>query len=191
MTNRDKTKKISTTAIFAAMIFVVTFFIRFAIPIASGGYVNLGDSVIFIASFILGGPLGGLAAAIGSSLSDLLAGYAYYALPTFIIKGLMGLVCGKISMSGRSYISSKARYISFLTGCIIAGAIMVGGYFVFELFLLGKKLAIASIGFNAMQWLFSILVAAVLYPSIKKIITKLMPNSDLSIWSPEGGREKD
>ena len=52
---------------FAALIFVVTVFLK--IPAASG-YVHIGDSLIYLASLIIG-PWAMLAGAIGEGLADI------------------------------------------------------------------------------------------------------------------------
>ena len=87
--NVPKLRKVAICGLMAAFVFVAT---QIRIPTAIG-YINLGDPVILISSFILG-PIAFFPAAIGSALSDLLAGYAQYIIPTFIIKGLMGYVAG-------------------------------------------------------------------------------------------------
>ncbi|MDR0885777.1 MAG: ECF transporter S component [Clostridiales Family XIII bacterium] len=169
----SKVAKTTITALFAALTFVVTFIVRIPIPFASGGYLNIGDSVIYIAAGILGGPLGALSAGIGSALSDLLAGYTLYAPATFIIKALMGLAAGFIAKNG--------KYQTFVIASIVGGAIMVAGYFTFEIFFiygLNLKLALTAAGFNAIQWAGGVIVAAALYPAIKLALQKAYPASN-------------
>ena len=84
-----KTKKLVTCAMLAAIACVATMIIRIPIP---KGYVNFGDCIVLLGGFLLGPVSGALAAGIGSSLADIFSGYAIYALPTFIIKGLMAFV---------------------------------------------------------------------------------------------------
>ena len=84
--NVTKLRKVAICGLMAAFVFVAT---QIRIPTAIG-YINLGDPVILISSFILG-PIAFFPAAIGSALSDLIAGYAQYIIPTFLIKGLMGI----------------------------------------------------------------------------------------------------
>jgi uncharacterized membrane protein len=146
----------------AAIIFVVTYLIRIPLPFASGGYLNIGDAPIYVGAYLLGGPAGALAAAIGSALSDLAAGYVYYAIPTAIIKGAMGLAAGALLMRSKSLF----RYIF---AAILGGAIMVVGYAVFEAFFFNLNQAIATIPFNAIQWAGGVVVAAALYPAIRTI----------------------
>ena len=152
----------------AALIFIVTYVIRIPMPIASGGYINIGDATVYIAAALLGGPAGMIAAAAGSSLADLASGFVHYMLPTAVVKGLMGFVCGKLM--------EKESFIRFLIASIIGGAIMVLGYAAFDVALMSIgqssvniSLAIASIPFNLIQWAAGVAVAAAVYPVIPRI----------------------
>lgn len=153
---------ITSTALMAAIIFVVTYVIRIPLPFASGGYLNIGDTPIYIGAYLLGGPAGAIAGALGSALADLAAGYVFYAIPTAIIKGLMGLVPGLLMARSKSI-------QRFLFASIIGGAIMVAGYAIFEAFFFNINQAIATIPFNAIQWGGGVVVAVVLFPAIRRI----------------------
>jgi len=144
----------------AAVIFVVTFLIR--IPLfASSGYLNVGDVPIYLASWLLGGPFGAAASAIGSALSDLI-GFPAYAVPTAIIKGLMGLVCGLMTAKVRS----RGR---FIVASAVAGAVMVFGYALFEALFFNFNQALAGIAQNSIQWVACVLIAAVCFPAVKAV----------------------
>ena len=88
-------------ALMTALEFAVTFSVRIPLPVASGAYLNPGDSVIYLGTFFLGGIPAVIASGLGSAFSDLLAGAGAYVLPTFIIKGLMSLICGIIYKKNR------------------------------------------------------------------------------------------
>ena len=145
----------------AAVIFVITFLVKIPMPIASGGYLNIGDAPVYLSASLLGGPAGMIAAALGSALADLTAGYVIYIIPTAIVKGLMGLVCGKL-MEGSGF----AR---FLTASVIGGAIMTCGYAAFETAMFNLNQAIASAPFNIIQWICGVIVAAAFYPVVPRI----------------------
>ncbi|MDR3305862.1 MAG: ECF transporter S component [Clostridiales Family XIII bacterium] len=175
MNTDPKLRKLTTTALMAAIIFVVTFLIRIPLPFASGGYLNIGDAPVYLAAFLLGGPAGAAAAAIGSALSDLIAGYVVYAIPTAIIKGAMGFVCGKLmyDSSGGDANGGKSGggkgFRRFVIAAVIGGAIMVAGYAIFEAFFFNLNQALASIPFNAVQWAGGVIVAAALFPAVNKL----------------------
>jgi uncharacterized membrane protein len=145
----------------AAIIFVVTYLIRIPMPIASGGYLNIGDTPIYLGAYLLGGPLGAFAAALGSSISDLAAGYVFYAAPTAVIKGAMGFVCGSV-MRG----DDPKR---FALAAVLGGGIMTGGYAVFESLFFNVNQALASVPFNMVQWAGGALAAIVLFPAVKTV----------------------
>lgn len=87
----DTTKKITYTSLMMALVFVGTFIIK--IPTIKG-YIHLGDAFVLLSGLLLGPSYGTLAAGVGSMLSDLIAGYPQWAVPTLIIKGLMAAILG-------------------------------------------------------------------------------------------------
>jgi len=91
-----KSLQISLSAIMAGLVYVFTIIFSLYIP-QTRGFFNFGEVGVYI-SALIGGPLiGFLAGSIGSSLADLTLGYYYYAPATFIIKGLEGLIAGKLA----------------------------------------------------------------------------------------------
>lgn len=143
--NRNNIKKIAYAGVLAALVFAGT---ELHIPTAIG-HINLGDLVILVSAYVLG-PFAFIPAAIGSTLADLLAGYPQYAVATFIIKGLMGLVAGlllKRNKEGKTSLGRKL-YASFITELI-----MIAGYFAFESlpFMYGIAAAAGSLIPNGIQ----------------------------------------
>ena len=150
--NRLDIKRIAFAGVGAALVFVATFTIRFPILVTQG-YVNLGDAVILILSFLVG-PFAALPAAIGSALGDLIAGYPQYIIPTFVIKGLMGAAAGALAFR------SSKQYLK-IAAAVLAEAVMVAGYFIFEAlpFMYGPEAALASVPFNCIQGAVGIVAA--------------------------------
>ena len=158
--SRSNLRIIALCGIFAALVFIGT---ELKIPTAIG-YMNLGDGVILIASYFLG-PAAFFPAAIGSALGDLIAGYPVYIAPTFVIKGLMGLIAALI-MSVSHVKKTVGVLIRILAG-IVAELIMVGGYFAFEIFMYGREAALGSVAFNFIQAGVAIVIAIPLTYAIK------------------------
>jgi len=79
--------------------------------------------VIFLSPFT-----GFLSAGIGSMLSDVLSGYAFYAVPTFLIKGLCAMTAGILYRFLTQHTQLKSSLCFALSG-IIAEIIMISGYF--------------------------------------------------------------
>ncbi len=143
--NRNNIKKIAYAGVLAALVFAGT---ELHIPTAIG-HINLGDLVILVSAYVLGS-FAFIPAAIGSTLADLLAGYPQYAVATFIIKGVMGLVAGlllKRNKEGKTSLGRKL-YASFITELI-----MIAGYFAFESlpFMYGIAAAAGSLIPNGIQ----------------------------------------
>ena len=149
-----KIHQLAFGSILCAMVLLLTYIIKIPVP-ATGGYVHLGDGMIFFSSLLLG-PYAGFVAAIGSALADLIGGYFIYVLPTFIIKGAMGIVCGLLKKKN----TPLRNFFTFT----LAEILMVLGYFFFESILYGWATAALAIPPNLLQGLFGITVGMILFP---------------------------
>ncbi|HLR34794.1 MAG TPA: ECF transporter S component [Tissierellales bacterium] len=157
----DKNLKLNTRyAILIALTTVMTMVIN--IPtVATKGYLNLGDMIVFMAAFILGKKGGFIVGGFGSALADILLGYTYYAPITFIVKGLEGFIAGRILEAD---IGKKIPIIA--TG--IGGLWMALGYYLAEIFMYGGKAALASVPGNIIQGLVGAVTAVILNTALKK-----------------------
>ena len=167
--------KMCLAALFAAIICVSI--VALPIPLPGNGYFNLGDTFIIVAALCIGPLWGGLAAAVGAGLSDLILGYTVYAPATFIIKWLIALavyyIAGKV-------IAKKFNLLFLIFGAIAGELIGVVGYFLFEIPLYGIGVALADIIGNAMQGACSIVVGTLLYSLLYKtgIVKKIFDNKN-------------
>ena len=161
MKNQSTSVKLAMCGMMAAVIFVMTYFVKLPMPMTNG-YVHLGDGFILLAASMLGWAAVP-AAAIGSMLADLLGGYAMYILPTFLIKGAVAAV----AVLGLRH---KSTWVNVL-GLIAAEAVMVGGYFLVEWLALGYGFAAAcaSLAGNAMQGLSGVVLGVLLIPLMKRV----------------------
>lgn len=112
------------TALFAALIFVVTAYVLHIPTPATGGYIHLGDAFVYLAASMLPVPYAVAASGIGEALSDALTGSIVYALPTLLIKSAMALC---FSAAGGKIITKRNAVAS-----VAAGLICVGGYYLTE-----------------------------------------------------------
>ena len=164
-----KLKKIVIAALLAALTFVATSIIK--VPtIGTNGYVNIGDVVVLIAAWYLGGLYGALAAGIGSALADLLSGYGTYVPGTFGIKFVMALVAFIIfNALVKVMKSEKGKILAFILSSLVAESIMVLGYFAYEATVLHYGLAaVASVPSNIVQGLTSMVLALLLTIALEK-----------------------
>lgn len=147
---RKKTiRYVAYLAVFTALTFVATILITIPMVSLSGGYINFGDTIIFVASAILG-PIGGLVSgALGSMIADLVVAPAY-ALITLIVKGLEGFIAGLIIQFIKKLSAQKkwSDYVAFIVGFIVGGLEMVLGYYVGGGIVLGIMEESMQVGFE-------------------------------------------
>lgn len=134
--NSRSLKKLAITAMFAAMTTVLTYFVKIPTP---GGYIHLGDSIIYLMACFLPTPYAMIGAGIGGALADLFGGYFHYIIPTFIIKMLIAL---PFSCKSEKMLSARNALM-----VVPSGLITVFGYYFTKVVLLAIDKATASAGF--------------------------------------------
>lgn len=132
-------KHLVLTGLLAAMIFFTTAYILH-IPIVGGGYVHLGDTLLYMAAALLPTPYAMAAGVIGGGLADLLTDGAIWAPATMIIKTVMVI----------PFTARKTRLLCRrnLWALLLAGAVGVIGYYGAEMVLLclsGTPLGVATV----------------------------------------------
>lgn len=167
MNVQNRTMRIVLAGLFGALTCVATMIIR--IPTFKG-YVHIGDCMVIASGVILGPAAGGLAAGIGSMLADLLGGYLVFSAATFVIKFGAAFGAGVVFAACRKVFK---RYS--LLGTVVAGAaaeaVVILGYFVFEIFYEGFAAAVVEILPNCVQGITGLVLAAVLTPVLLQIPT--------------------
>ncbi len=141
------------TAMFAAMIFLLTRFVQ--VPVASG-YVHFGDALIYIVASTLGGGWSLFAAALGSVLADVTSGWAVYAPATLIIKALIAIPFVLVNKKSEKILTPLTALFT-----ILSGAITVLGYFLADC-VIDKAYAVVDIPGNFIQAVGSAVVFIVL-----------------------------
>ncbi len=89
MKNKSYLRFLISAAIFAAAVAATTAYVLH-IPIPTGGYIHVGDALIYLAACLLPLPWAMAAGAIGGMLADLLTA-PVWAPATFVIKALICL----------------------------------------------------------------------------------------------------
>lgn len=155
-----KTKSLVYVGLMTSIAFVMTRFLQ--VPVIGGGYMHLGDSIIYLSAFLMGGLPAAFVGGIGGALSDISAGYASYWIPTLVIKSVMGLVVAA------SYNKIKNKKCSMSLSFVLGSIIMVAGYFFAEYFMYGNYIApLKSVPMNLLQAVFSIPVPLLLTHTLK------------------------
>ena len=158
--NGDKLRRLVYGGLLAAVIAVLTAFIKLPVPVTNG-YIHLGDGAIFLAAALLG-PYAAIPAAIGSALADLLAGYYIYMAPTAAIKGVMGWIAGQ-------FMGDQAVSVRNILIFVLCELIMVAGYFAFECAMYGVAAALGAVGPNLVQGAAGVIFGSVLSAAAKRM----------------------
>lgn len=152
---------IAVTGISTALVAVATVAITTPVP-STGGYLNLGDTMVMFVSMLFGPVVGAFAGGIGSALGDVISGHPGWAPITLVVKGIEGLTVGYL-----------AKRLEGTPGLVVAGTIggilMVSGYFFFEYYAFGFTNAYAELPGNLVQAVTGIIVGTGLAKLIKKM----------------------
>ena len=128
-----KVSQLVLLGLMIAAVTVGTMVVQIPTP-ATQGYVNIGDSIIFITSILFGPFAGMVAGGIGSALADILSGYAHWAPFTLLIKGLEGLIVGYLMTGslnkGKMFISTFLGGSFMVLGYYLAGALLKSSFIV-------------------------------------------------------------
>jgi len=161
---------ITFLAVFAALTCLATF-ISVPLPI---GYFNLGDVFVVLSAWCLGPFAGAIAAGVGSAISDLLMGYAVYAPATLVIKAGMALTAYFVYL-GFEKLLRRGGLIPRVLSATLCEGVMIGGYFLYECFVLGYGLgAVASVAGNCLQGGAAVVISTALIIPVKKGISKVV-----------------
>lgn len=153
-------KRMIQTALLVALVAVTTMVVNIPLP-GVKGYVNVGDTIIFLAGLMFGPVIGAISGAFGSSLADLLLGYAHWAPWTFFIKGAEGFLAGWLAWKG---------YKAEAAGITFGAIVMVLGYFLVGILYYGWAPAVASIPGDLLQGGVSVLLALLLVKPLRKYL---------------------
>lgn len=139
--NREHLKNLLLAAVFAAMVYVLTAFLK--VP-THQGYIHIGDGVIFLAAALLPAPYAMAVGAVGAGLSDYLAGYPMWVLPTVIIKALTVIAF----TSRKNTVINKRNIFAIVPAAVLC----VGGYYLASAFIYGSFVtALADVPTNLVQ----------------------------------------
>ena len=155
------TRALVMTGLFAALGCVATMVLQ--VPSPTGGYMNLGDTVVILGAYLLGPLYGAVAGGVGPALADLLSGYTVYVPATLIIKAIMGVLAAVL------YRSIGKNWWGVIVCAVVAEIPMVVGYWLFDGLLAGSLAASAAgIPSNLVQAAFGIVVSTLLALALRK-----------------------
>ena len=178
-------QRISLVGVMAALSFVAYEFFR--IPFAGGSSFHLGNTFTALTAMLLDGVSGGLAGAIGLALADVIAGDPGYAFTTFILKFIIGIVCGvtahRLVHLRQQRQGSKGRYLAMVTVSAFSGLLVnvftdpLVGYFR-DRYIFGQPVEVATVfikitgGVTLVNSLLSTVCAVVLYLALEPALRR-------------------
>ncbi|MGN8818901.1 ECF transporter S component [Oribacterium sp. HCP28S3_H8] len=181
----SKTYQLALAALFAALSYVVFTFLQIKIPV--GGdmtSIHLGNAVVVLAAFIIGGPLGGIAGAIGMSIGDFFDPvYAPLVPKTLFCKFFIGVITGLVAHHfGKITKNNDTKHVlHWAIFAAIAGLVFnvfadpIIGYY-YKILVLGKPAAELSLTINFVSSFInavaSVIVSVVVYMALRPALKK-------------------
>jgi uncharacterized membrane protein len=110
--------KLTAAIVFAAMACVVTLAFTLSVPV-TGGYFNLGETVIYVAALVFGPFVGAIAGGVGAAIADVIVAPPF-ALGTLVIKSIEGALVGFLGKKlTRQTLKSTWKIYTTLLGIVI------------------------------------------------------------------------
>lgn len=154
--------RLAVLAMMTALVFASNYF-RIIVPLSTGQTAFTLANILCCLSGLLLGPVGGLAAGLGSALYDLTNPmYAPECWLTFLTKGAMGLGAGLVMYSAQK--GSEGGYARCLTGAVLGCVIYYALYFTKSLFYDGMLMG--GLPFEAAAVLLPLKIPASLFNGI-------------------------
>ena len=180
-------REITIIGVMAALSFVAYEFLRIPNVFGTGSSFHLGNTFTALTAMLLDGVSGGLAGAVGLALADIVAGDPGYAITTFILKFIIGIVCGafahKVFHLKDRDTANKGAYLGAVIGSAFSGLLVnvftdpFLGYFR-NRYIFGQTVELASIatkiasGVTLVNSILSTICAVVLYLALRPALEK-------------------
>ena len=170
----------------AALCYVGATFIKIDVPVGTEKTMfHFGNVFCVLAALLIGGAWGGLAGAVGMTISDLTTAYVTSAPKTFILKLCIGLIVGFVAH--KLFHLSKDHSAKYVTVATIVSSVCgmafnivadpVVGYF-YKSYLLGVPQdlakALAKIGAitTSVNAVIAVIVATIIYLALRPVMKK-------------------
>ena len=180
------TKVLAQAALCAALCYVGATFIKIDVPVGTEKTLfHFGNVFCVLAALLIGGAWGGLAGAVGMTISDLTTAYVTSAPKTFILKLCIGLIVGFVAH--KLFHLSKDHSAKYVTVATIVSSVCgmafnivadpVVGYF-YKSYLLGVPQdlakALAKIGAitTSVNAVIAVIVATIIYLALRPVMKK-------------------
>lgn len=186
MKEHNRIYRIALVGLFAALSYVAFTFLQIKIMLPGGDAtsIHMGNAVVVLGALLMGGPLGGLAGAIGMSIGDLFDPIYITTVPkTFVLKLCIGLISGFIAhrLGKINRQTDRKALIGWALAAALGGLVfncifdpLIGYYY--KLLLLGipaADLTLAwNIGSTVINAVTSTVVSVLVYVLLRPALTK-------------------
>jgi uncharacterized membrane protein len=166
------TVMLAMASVFAALVYVATAIFMVNIP-STSGYLNFGETVIYLGAFLFGPFIGAFSGGIGASVADALSPYVEFAPGTLAIKSIEGALVGFLNIKILEW--TRKHTFAGVISIIVGGSEMILGYFLYEAFALsyGVSAALVEVPFNIVQMTVGLVVAVPVYQVILRVFPQL------------------
>lgn len=177
--NRNKTFRICFIGLMAAIVFVVNYL---RIPFM-GTQLHMTNALCVLCGLLFGPGAGFLAAGLGSSLYDIVAGWGAECIITFINKGVIALVAGLIGYkAARKDVTTSADRARIIAGSVL-GALAYVALYMLKTFVFGQLVdgltfdaviakMLTKLPGSLMNAVFAFIVAPILLGALKPALKK-------------------
>ena len=174
--SKDYVKVLAQAALCAALCYVGATFIKIDIPVGTEKTMfHFGNTFCVLAALLVGGPWGGLAGAVGMTISDLTTSYVTSAPKTFVLKLCIGLIVGLVAHKGFKLSKEhSAKYVTMATIVSSAAGMVfnifadpIVGYF-YKTYILAKIGALTTSVNAVIAVIFASVIYLILRPVLKK-----------------------
>jgi len=122
----QETRRIINIVVFTVLVYSATVVLQIYQP-ATGGYFNLGESMIYFVALLTEPIVVAFAGGVGAALADISTGYGLFAPGTLVIKFAEGYIAGYlVKRLGKVY---GSFYSMLAGGSLTAGSLLFGIFF--------------------------------------------------------------
>ena len=167
--SRNSMNKMVFTALLTALTVLFTLILK--IPVGPDCYIHLGQPIVFLAVMALPRKYACFAGAVGTSLADILGGYAFWAPWTFVVQLTVVLVFGffidRARNSNGTHMILRIPVSEFI-GYIVTIVIGTIAFFFAEYMLFGNIIEAATcVPFRLLLLSSGAIIAAVAFKSLE------------------------
>ncbi len=188
----DRLMRLVQCALIAALAYIGFQVLRIDILVGTERTaLHLGNTFVVIGALLVGGPMGGVAGAIGLTIADLTSGYVTSAPKTFILKLVMGLIAGFIAskvMHKESKTNAKDQAKVALAaaavalGCNVVLDPLFGYFYKTYIFGLPQDMAATIAKIGSLATLVNTIISTIIVTAVWPAIYTALKKANMLTW---------